>query len=248
VSAKWFENIANVTAITTLEFCMSTSQTENMTRDLRSGVRISAILLIVCSLMEMIFMAHHPTVHAQNISDALVQMSHVAIKDKIVHGALILLMYAVLFGLYTYAYRRGLQRAGNRFGLLAYFTGVAAFTGAALIDGFLLPDFAAYAASAINDEAPIRAILALIRTSNQVLAVFGSVATSIGILFWSIDLLRDQLTTRVLAVYGSLMGASICVALLSGALHLNVGGMSIVVYAQAFWASGLGLLMLKNRV
>jgi hypothetical protein len=227
---------------------MSITQNQIPANDLPRGVRLSAILLIVCSLLEMIFMAHHPTVHAQHISDALVQMGQVAMQDKIVHGALIVLMYATLFGLYTYAYKRGLQRAGNRVGLLAYLTGVAAFTGAALIDGFLLPDFAAYAVSATGDEVSISAILALCHTANQVLAVFGSVATSVGILSWSIDLLRDQLVARVLAIYGCLMGASVCVALLTGFLHLNVGGMSIVVYAQAFWVSGLGLLMLKNRV
>jgi hypothetical protein len=82
-------------------------------------------------------------------------------------------------------------------------------------------------------------LLILCRVLNQSCANAATVAISAGILCWSIDLVRERGLLRGLSLLGFVVGILPAAALISGALRLDVHGMSEVVWLQALWNCGV---------
>ena len=208
--------------------------------------RGAGVLLIGVSVLEVAAMAHHPSVHAHEIAEVLAQIRALATVDSWVHGVLIALIVVGFLALTEFARRRGLARPLIRAGLIAYAVGVGAMIGAALVDGFIVPDVAMRAAGVSAAELQISAgQLALCVLANQALARLGAVALSVGIAFWSLDLVRGAGLARVLGIAGIVIGLACAGALILGALHLNVHGMMLVLVLQVVWTVGVGILMLR---
>jgi drug/metabolite transporter (DMT)-like permease len=64
-----------------------------------------------------------------------------------------------------------------------------------------------------------------------------------GIAAWSLDLLREGRGARVLGVFGLAAGICGMLALCSGALRLDVQGMTVVAVLEAVWTVGAGWLL-----
>ena len=211
-----------------------------------STVVAGAILLVV-TLLAVVAMAHHPRgVATSDVAHAMDHLAGLSRVTAVVHGGLIALMLLTLHCLAEFASHRGASRPLIRSGAIAYTAGVFVMIGAALVSGFVTPNVA----SAMPHVTPVdlqigRQLLILCGILNQTCAGFGVVAMSIGIALWSLDLLHDRGTLRGVGVLGLLVGIVPIVALLTGAIRLDVRGMSDVVLLQAAWNLAIAALLLR---
>lgn len=217
----------------------------------RSSARASTapgIILLVASLLEVLAMAHHPSVDTSDISQAVAQIARFSAVSGVVHGGLITLMLLIAYGFVDFTVRRGLQRPLIRAGAIGYGCGVLAMVGAALVSGFITTGLASLAPHGTAVDLQInRQLLLLCRVLNQSCANFAVVAMSAGIVAWSLDLCGNAGARRAVGVFGCLVGLVPALALMFGEIHLDVRGMTEVVVAQAAWNIAVAVLMIRRE-
>lgn len=191
----------------------------------RNGDKAAGIVLIAAAATSMLAMAHHPT------------SLHAGAMIGIVHGVMILVVGAMLYGFACFARRRGLGRPPVLAGLIAYGIGTAANVGAATINGFVAPVLAG------EDPAVGHDLFAFAWAANQALAGLAVVAIGVAYALWSLDLLR---TRRLVAALGLLAGLVPAVLLIGGWIDMHLHWAIIVYAGQALWAALVGWLMLRG--
>lgn len=197
---------------------------------------IAGVVLLFVTLLEIVAMAHHPTVATVDIGQAVEHLGALSRLSGLVHGVLIASMLLTLYGISEFAVRRGLERPLVRAGAIAYCAGVLVMLGAALVSGFVIGDVASLGPHDLPMDLQItRHVLVFCGILNQACANVGVVAMSVGIGCWSIDLLRDRGPARWIGALGCLAGIVPAVALLGGMIRLDVRGMRTVVLIQACW-------------
>ncbi len=224
------------------------AQVSRMTNDdaLPSG-RIAGAILIATSLFSVVLMAHHPSVAALGMSEAIAEIARKAPLSQVVHGGLIALMGMQAFALLDLSTRLGLHRATVRAAVIAYGAGVLSMTGAALVSGFLISSLGLkYDGASAETLEPLRATLAACALANRTLANFAVTATSLAMVLWSSALLARRGVARAIGALGLLAGIVPAAALLAGALRLDVGGMTLVVLAQTAWNVALGVCSIRR--
>jgi hypothetical protein len=121
--------------------------------------------------------------------------------------------------------RLGWRKRAVQFAALAYGSGFLTMTGAALISGFVIPAIGLrYDGGDSPDLEALRYVFAACVVGNRVLASFAAVATSLAIVLWSSALHDRGPFARALAALGLIVGAFPAVAILAGAMHLEVAG------------------------
>jgi hypothetical protein len=227
---------------------MTTMPSETGAAKRTSHARRAGIVLIGASLLSIVMMAHHPHAASQGAAEIAAEIVDKASIARFVHGALIALLGAQLFAFVEFCRLLDRDRATVRLGFVAYAAGIGAMTGAALISGFLVPDLAArYAALGASDLDVFRHLLRLCMAGNQVLAKFGVVAMSIGIVAWSIALFRRARGNAWVGAIGLLAGLAPAIALLCGVLVLDVPGMTLVVVLQTIWNLAVGIQLVREK-
>jgi hypothetical protein len=211
--------------------------------------RTAGIALAVGSLLMVAFMMLHPRIEAHGTTEFIAEVERQAIANGIVHGSLIALLGLFVFGFTGLESRLGMSSAFGRAGLVAYVMGAIALAAAALINGFIVPEFVSrYQARPAEELLPMHDILALCRASNQVCSRMGVLAMSIAIVLWSIPLVGRRGLLRLTGVLGCIAGALPALALLSGHLPMNVHGVLAFVLAQAVWNLAIAFQLIRNRV
>jgi hypothetical protein len=89
-------------------------------------------------------------------------------------------------------------------------------------------------------------LLIYCRVLNRSCANAASVAMSAGIGCWSVALLRESGLWRLSGGLGCAVALIPAVGLLSGAMSLNVFGMSAVVVIQGVWYVAVAVLLLRR--
>jgi hypothetical protein len=191
----------------------------------RAGDQAAGIALIAAAATSMLAMAHHPTSFR---AGAII---------GIVHGVMILVVGAMLYGFVHFARRRGLERPAVLAGLVAFGMAAAASVGAATINGFVAPALPGHGAPGHHD------LFAFAWAANQALAGMGVVAMGAAYALWSLDLLR---TNRLLAALGLLAGGVPAVLLVGGWIDMHLQAAIIVYAGQVLWAALVGWLMLRG--
>jgi len=191
----------------------------------RYGDRSAGIALIAAAATSMLAMAHHPTSFRAGATIG------------IVHGVMILVVGAMLYGFSHFSRRRGLERPAVLAGLVAYGIGAAAAIGAAVINGFVAPALPGHGAPGHQD------LFAFAWAANQALAGMAVVAMGAAYALWSLDLLR---TNRLLAALGLLAGGVPAVLLVGGWIDMHLQAAILVYAAQVLWAALVGWLMLRG--
>ncbi len=204
-------------------------------------------ILLAATLLEMLAMAHHPSVHTADLAAAVAQISQLATLSAWVHGVVLSAMLCIAYGLLEFTLRRGARRPWIRAGSIAYGAGVLMMMGAGLVSGFILPGvIAATPHSSAIDLAINSQMLSLCRVLNQSCANAATIAISAGILCWSIDLLRENGKLRAAGILGLPVGILPAAALISGSLRLNVHGMSEVVWLQSLWNVAIAVVLIRR--
>jgi hypothetical protein len=228
---------------------MAESAQQKLDRSLNGAARTAGVLLIAATTLEVAVMAHHPSIKTANLALAIEKLRTMVALSAWVHGTLIALLLVGYYGFTQFAFRRGLSRPLVLVGLIAYAAGMFALIAAALIDGFVTPRVVLpTTVLGLGDMHVTGQILVLCSLLNRATADFGAVAMSVGIAVWSIDLLRDAGFRRATGVLGVLVGLVPAIALVFGALALDVHGMLLVVILQAIWALAVGTLLVTRRV
>lgn len=229
-------------------FALSTELSSLPTRNAPSGVS-AGIVIAVCAGLAIVAIAHHPTVTPRTPAETLAAVVALGPADRIVHGSLIFIMSALMYGLSVFALRQGLHQATALSGVLAYAAGVGALIGAALIDGFVVPDVASlYAGASLENVKVAQQLLALCALCIQVLSKFGLVAESIAIAAWSIGLVRMAGAPRAAGIIGVVAGVLPAVFLLGGGVHLTPQSLLALVTVQAIWYLAIGALLIRRTL
>ena len=213
-------------------------------RDLTAG-----LILVFTALVTLIVLAHHPVIKARETDELFTQIVKTAFADRLVHGALILFAIIQLFAFCRFARRQNIQRTPVLLGLIFYSLGTVAMIGAALVDGFFVPEIGASYLHA--SQATADAGLALLRFCSIAIQLFTKssvIAVSTAIVLWSFSFMR--------AGRGPLLAAFIGVAaVLSQAYILALGESMITAHTivfvaapQMLWNVVVGLLLIGGEL
>jgi hypothetical protein len=211
-------------------------------------MRAPGIVLIAAGAITIAAILHHPTGGGDTNAEFVASIVQAGAMLGVVHGAMIALLLAMAFGVTAYALRRGLSRPLVLAGLLAFLAGILVMMPAALIDGFILPDFAAQAQA--NNAEVMAAFPAVSRFAMDMLLAFAkasSVLISLGIVLLSLGMMHERGVMRwfgLAGVIGVLPGA---LAILAGKLQLDLHGMTLITVIWCAWFFGLGVLLVRGQ-
>jgi len=198
--------------------------------------RPAAVALVACTVLSAIAVAAHPSVDVSSASQLLADMVKGRRADEHVHAAVIIFMAGYFFGFVGFAQRVGLQRTTVRLGLIAYGIGALAMIGAAMLDGFITPGYAAQFAGAPPEKAEMAvAILQLAWTMLQYLSVLGFIGMSVGMLGVSLPLLQAGGLARITGIAGLISGVLPVGFLVVAQVNLDPPLLIGILAVQAIW-------------
>ncbi len=207
---------------------------------------IAGIVLVSCGALAVFAMAHHPSVVARTPAEAIREIGRIGSVNEVVHGAMIGIVAALLFGLTIFSMRRGLRGEAVLGGLIAQTIGTAAMIVAASISGFLVPGIAARYATASPQGLQFAVqVISICAEIVQLFSKVGVIGMTLAIALWSVDLVRAPGFVRMTGILGFAAAALAVAILLSGA-HLTPQTLGIIVLAQALWYAAVGALLLRR--
>jgi hypothetical protein len=216
-------------------------------RSAAGAAQFAGALLLLATVLEIVAMAHHPSFATADIGAATPRIAAAAGTAAWVHGALITLLLLVAWCFAEFCVMVGMRRPLVRAGAIAYSAGVMSMMGAALVSGFVVPEVVrSLSGLQTLDAGVMQAVFILCRVLNRTAANAGVFAMSAGTAAWSVALLRDSGARRLTGILGCLAAVLPTVALLSGAVRLNVFGMGAVVVVQGVWNIAVALLLLRR--
>ena len=210
-------------------------------------LKYAGIILIATTLISLFMMMHHPTVAAKNTSAQVAEILQETLINNAVHGSLMLMVIVTLIVYLLYSYHRGFDKVTIIIAQLFFGIGTMAMIGAALINGFIYPDFVQGFSSATADDLDqISAIKALLWSCNQSLAKMAVIFMSIAMIFWSYELFNKQNINRIIAILGIAAGLYCGLAILLAFIELNLSGMTRIVAIQGIWHFAMAYIMIKK--
>ena len=213
-------------------------------RDITAGS-----ILILCALGSLIAAAHHPVIKAGEPNELFTRIGESAFADRFAHGALILFIVAQLFAFCRFTQRQGIRRALILFGFIFYVLGTVAMIGAALVDGFFVPEIGASYLSVPQPTAD--AGLSLLRFCSIAIQLFtksGVIAISAAILLWSASLIRTGRAPFLAALVGVAAVLSQVYILVHRGPTITAHTIVPIVAAMAVWYFVMGLLLITGRI
>ena len=154
------------------------------------SARSRGALICIGAVLSVLLMMRHPSIQTHTVAEAIAQMQAKAALNGFVHGGLLVVLTAIFVGYLGFADLLGWQKLGVRAGAVFYGIGVGCMIGAALINGFIVTALASdYAGQPDAVLETLKPIFVSYHAMNQTLAQAGTIAMSVGILAWSIELL-----------------------------------------------------------
>jgi hypothetical protein len=207
---------------------------------------IAGIVIAACGALAVFAMAHHPSVETHTPAEAILEIGRVGATNQVVHGAMIAIIAALLFGFVVYSLRRGIAKEAVLGGLIAHAIGTAAMIVAATISGFLVSAIAArYATASPNGLQFAVQVIAICGQLIQLFGKLGVIGMSLAIVVWSIDLVRLPRFVRMTGIVGFAAGAFAIGTLVFGA-HLTPQTLGAIVLGQAIWYCAVGALLIRR--
>jgi len=236
--------------------------------------RYGGVILIVASLVSIVFMIYHPTIRAKGLAGLVEEFSRQQFINGLVHGSLIALMGLLIVGFSSLSSQLGWRHGLVRAAFVSYCMGMIAMLAAALISGFIIPDFVAgfqgraahqmkvddhghgaappsvesTPAASLEQLKDMLHIMGLARSGNQVCSRMGVLASAVAYLLWSLALLRYTGAVKWIGIFGTIAGLSLSASMLTGYLPMNVHGMLVYVGLQAAWSVAVGWMMVRQRI
>lgn len=211
--------------------------------------RVAGWAIIGSAFLTLVAIMHHPTVHNAPAAEVLSRIGAISVHDRVIHGALMAFLLALLFGFTVFSRRLGLHHTLPLLGLIAFAAASVALAGAAVVDGFLVPDVARKYAG--TDAASIRVgigLLAYCAIVIQELTRLAITTSCIAVACWSASMLVPAYGrwTRVVGALGIVAAAYTLIALsLTGYIgpHALLG----IALAQNVWYVCAGALLVREQ-
>lgn len=192
--------------------------------------RTVGIILLVTALLTVFSMAHHPT------------NAHAASMVYLVHGAMLILLSSMFFGLVYYSLRRGPGNIMVLAALVAYLLNYFAQVIAGTVNGFIVPQLAERG-NAIPHEFFVAAWV-----TNQAFAQLGTVATAVAFALWGLDILRNcQGMPRLVGAFGIVTGI-VPLAILLNDSTMDVPTALTIYGLHAGFVALLGIRLIQREV
>ena len=207
----------------------------------------SGLAIGLATILAIAFVTHHPTAAGHDPAEILNDIAQKASADRLVHGALIGIMGAFLFGFSGFAAWLGLDGPLVRLGLIAYAAGCGSTVAAALIDGFIVPDIAALSVAPHHGDVNVAFdFLRIASSAIQYLTKLGLVLMSAGILSWSAALLPAADLRRWIGLLGLFAGGIPALLILAAGTVMNAHSLIAVLAAQGVWNLAVAVLLLNG--
>ena len=209
--------------------------------------RVAGWAIIGSALLTLVAIMHHPTVHNASPAEVLSRIGAISGHDRVIHGAVMVFLLALLFGFTVFSRRLGLDRTLPLIGLIAFAAASVALGGAAVVDGFFVPDVAGKYAG--TDAANIRIGIGLLAYSAiviQELTRLAMVSSCLAVAVWSASLLapRYDRWPRALGAFGIVAAAYTLVAL-GVTRYIGPHALINIALAQNMWYACAGALLIR---
>jgi hypothetical protein len=214
-----------------------------------NNLKWAGIVIATSTLTSLFMMMHHPTVATKKIAAQVAEVQRESVLNHVVHGSLILFVLLTLAAFSIFSNYRDKKHLTVSIAHLFYFIGSIAMVAAALINGFVYPDFIqGYGSASPQTLAQLPLFKSLLWSANQTLGSLGVITMSVAIFFWSINLWHDNGIVRMIAAIGMAVGGYCSTAIVFGELTLNLAGMTQVVMLQGVWNSAIAYLMIRSKL
>lgn len=210
------------------------------------GLRTAGFILVALPLLSLLVLAHHPTVAAHDVHEAVHQLAAVAGFAALVHGLLIAAQCGILYALLTWLGSRSLANPLPRAAAIMLIVGTIGVLGAAIIDGFIVARVATYPHEGDPNLVIMDQLIRYSMSLNQVLIVVGELALSTAFAMLSMDMIRFRGASRWVGTAGLVLAGASLLGLLTGWLVLHLRGMQILFAAQSVWLVWLGAFILQS--
>ena len=210
--------------------------------------RIPGIALTAGAVLAVFAIAHHPTAGGADFIEFAKRVERLAGPNQAVHGTMLALMAVATWALIAFAIRRGITRSLVLLGVVAWAIGFAAMEFAGLFNGFVIVAISRRALAAPASSEQLRVTLQAMNAAVAVVAGAGAIGMSAAIACWSADLTREDGSARWVGWSGLAAGTLTVLALVTGSVTLDVGGMLTVLAVWAAWFVAVGTLMIVRRV
>lgn len=219
-----------------------------------SSTRLAGLLLLICSPLSVGFIVYHPVMRSRNLAALADEFAQQAFVNGMVHGCVIALMWIILVCLSLLSTALGGQRLLVRLALASFALATLAMTAAALLSGFIIPEFVAGFQHKLlratpeptaEQWLPMSQIMGLARAGNQVCSRVGVLCSALAWLGWSLAM-QGTTFPRWLSWLGVVAGLGLAASLLLGYLPMDVHGMMVYVGVQTVWTIGVGWMLWRS--
>lgn len=203
---------------------------------LPKDLKITALVLLVFTLLSMLLIFFHPTVGEENVDAQIAEIVSEAALNQSVHGILILCSL-VFFACSRY----GLAALfGNSLlfsiSSLAFLVGSLSMTGAALVNGFIFPNSIIWLSNESTISHEMYALLGSFSwTSNQALAHLGAFGWLTGIGGWSTLAVVGPIKYLLMGSTGIVLSITNLLLFLTGTVNLNLHGAIFLLFSVCIW-------------
>ena len=215
-------------------------------RALQLNIAAYGWLMALVTLLSLIVVAHHPVADLHDPSMGLRNIVALGSADRWVHGLLILLVLLMTTGFSGFAWRLGVAHPLVMAGWLSQVFGAVAITGAALIDGFVIPDLAAQGVSGGAAPAGIYDLLHLCGAWLQADTKLGFVLTALSAVFFGHALLHHRGGALWIGLLGIGTGGFSAVFVLALGAHFTAPLLLVYMTAQAAWPLTVAFWMIRG--
>ncbi len=215
-----------------------------------SDMRIAGILLVVASLISVVGILHHPTADGlqhehEMFGDAAHATRFMHHLNALVHGTLVVVIATFVLSTSYLASLMGSSRLCVRAGTITYVFGGLCMIVAATIDGFVYWGVVEELSDAGNDDFA-HAIGHVLLDILRVMALMGVLSMSLGILFWSVSMLRQTTPMRMTAAIGMVVAVIGMGGVASGNLEATHSGMIAFVAMQTLWNTAVAIRLIRS--
>lgn len=207
--------------------------------------RLGGCALILGALSGMITMILHPVAGTHPMTPA--QFEKFTVLAIGVHALAIAgIPFCILGGLALMRRLDGSDRLGLT-GLVVYGCGLVAVMIAPAMSGLVGPGVLEHIAARDQGAEQWRIVMRYNYMINQAFSQIFVVASCAAIAVWSLAIVRRRSFALGLGIYGLILGPVLVIAMLSGALELDVHGFGLIIFSQAVWFITAGVLLWRSK-
>ncbi len=195
--------------------------------------RLGAIALILGTVSGIITLSLHPSGGAHHVSPA--QFEKLILLVIGVHALAIAGLPFSFLG--TFALSRRLE-SPSRLALLAlviYGLSLVAIMSAATMSGLVTPPILRHMVAHSPASDQWRTLMEYNHFINQGFAQIGAVGSCAAIVLWSTLIVKRRALPLAIGIYGLVLGPAIVIAMIAGALSLDVHGFGLITFTEAIW-------------